>query len=128
MEALRGLASTGDCNCTLYRVMENGAKGGVRRGRRGREEGMGGMEVAGVVGAGQIKAYDYGTTVGTRVHDKHCTVRCVTYGRLLVRLSLYYYFWCYCTIRYRLPIPWSRCAAPLISLCVCARESAQYFT
>jgi hypothetical protein len=22
----------------------------------------------------------------------------------------------------------SRCAAPLISLCVCARESAQYFT
>jgi hypothetical protein len=64
MEALRGLASTGrstgDCNCT--RVTENGAKAGVRRGRRGGEAGTGSVEVSGK-GAGQIKAEELGSSL-----------------------------------------------------------------
>jgi hypothetical protein len=56
--------STGDCNRT--KVTENGAKAGVRRGRRGGEAGTGGVEVSGV-GAGQIKAEELGSPLSRGV-------------------------------------------------------------
>jgi hypothetical protein len=67
MEALRGLSSTGTGRregLELYYsrsgVTENGAKDGVRRGRRGGEAGTGSVEVSGK-GAGQIKAKELGS-------------------------------------------------------------------
>jgi hypothetical protein len=86
-----------DCNCTLHRVTENGAKTGVRRGRRGGEAGTGSVEVSGK-GAGQIKAEELGSPLsrgaGVVTYSTVCrcghTVRLAGRGRPRITSITYY--------------------------------------